>query len=147
MILNEIRKTSDILSTYNLPKSTFYDIKRNRNKECIQMNSKNDIYQDLFGVNLKELECINKIVKPPTTPNSIKRITDNINSIYEWNTKQQNVRNYLKKIINYSYKKGSSTTLKGASFKIRNQQSILSWRILNEILDNKYIVNIDESSF
>ena len=45
------------------------------------------------------------------------------------------------------FKKGSSTTEKGGSTKISIAKSIYSWSLLNKILDNHYLINIDESSF
>ena len=51
-------------------------------KRWIYSNNKN-IYEDLFGVKFNEFERIYDIVKPRTTPNSIKSITDLINSINE----------------------------------------------------------------
>ena len=53
----------------------------------------------------------------------------------------------MKNQINYSYKKGSSTTLRGGSKIIKYQQSIFSSRVLADILNNKLIINIDECVF
>ena len=53
---------------------------------------------------------------------------------------------YFKKYLDYSFEKDSSTTYKGGSNNIYLQQIINSWRILADIFNEKYIINIDESS-
>ena len=49
--------------------------------------------------------------------------------------------------MNYSYKKGSSATIRGASDKIKILQSVFSSRNLNKTMENKLLINIDEWSF
>ena len=56
------------------------------------------------------------------------------------------IRNYFKTELSYSYKRGSSRQLWSTDPKLKYLQAIFSWRILQQISDNKWIINIDESS-
>ena len=132
---------------FNLPKSTVYYLKNKYIQKDWSKRQAIDIYQDLFELKLAEIKTIDQIVEPPTTPLTIKWILDRWCSIDNTYIKQKNIANYLKRHLNYSFKKGSSTTYKGASNKVMLQQSIFAWRILSRVLSNKYIINIDESSF
>ena len=132
---------------FNLPKSTVYYIKNKFNIKNKNKNNTIDVYQDIFGLKLNQIHNINQLVKPPTTPLTIKSISERWNLFDNSNIKPQKLIIFLKEHLKYNFKKGSSTTHTGASPKIHTQQSIFSWRILSNILLNKYIVNIDESSF
>ena len=61
--------------------------------------------------------------------------------------RKRDIKNYLKSKLNYSYKKGDSTTYRGGSEEILYQKFIFSSRLLIQILENNLIINIDEWVF
>ena len=98
-------------------------------------------------MNKTEIDHITNYVKPPKPPITIKKIQSMLNVNNEANANRWKIISFLKSSLNYSFKRGSSTTVKGGSRKVQIQQAIFSWRILKEILFGKYIINIDESWF
>ena len=57
------------------------------------------------------------------------------------------IHNYLKEELGYSYKRGSARPLQSSDPKLKYLQAIFSWRILEQILDDRLVINIDESSY
>ena len=143
-VINDIFRT---MLKFNVSKSTWYYLIRNKNKIYDEAISKENIYKDIFGLNKNEMNLISEYIKPPKAPLTIKNILNMWNSSVKNEIKAKDISNFIKKNLNYSYKKGSSTSFRGASRKIHLQQKIFSWRMLKNILMKKYIVNIDESSF
>ena len=74
-------------------------------------------------------------------------INEQLNAKFWVKERRREIKSYLKKEMNYSYKKGGSTTYRGGSEEILYQKSISSSRLLIEILSNKLIINIDEWVF
>ena len=91
-------------------------------------------------------EIIN-ILKPPKEPLTIKDVQNKLESRINRKINKTMITKFIKIRLNYSFKKGSSTTKRGATLQIKIQQSVFSSRIIKELLNGKYIVNIDESSF
>ena len=86
-------------------------------------------------------------ISPPQNPLTIKTIQQ---FIYNWTklqVKRREIKDILKESLNYSYKKGSSGSKKLLWTDNKIQKSIFAWRIFMNILDNKLIINIDETSF
>ena len=145
MILSISNDKFKIMLKYNIPKSTLYYLIKNKINE--EANIKHNIYQDIYGLNKNEMDIISEYIKPPKVPLTIKSIQNMLNSNLESFVNSKRISYFLKNIWRYTYKKGSSTSIRGASRKIYFQQRIFSWRMLNNILLNRYIVNIDETSF
>ena len=132
---------------YNLPKSTIYRLKRqyfNKNKDSSKILN---LFEDIFGINKEELKGLIKFVTPIKIPLTIQKIQEHLNSKFNSKISYKAILKYLKHCLNYSFKKGPSTTFKGGSDIIYFQKIIYSCRILTDIFNKKYIVNIDESSF
>ena len=60
---------------------------------------------------------------------------------------RRKVKEYLKERLKYSYNKGSSTSKDATSASNKIQKAIFSSIIFMAILDDKIIINVDESSF
>ena len=136
-----------IMRKFNLSKSTIYYI-INKNKYWIQSEKLlGNIYEDIFGFNLHEMNEIINILKPPKEPLTIKDVQNKLESWINRKINKTMITKFIKSRLNYSFKKGSSTTKRGTTLQIKIQQSVFSSRIIKEFLNGKYIVNIDESSF
>ena len=131
---------------FNLPKSTAYSLKKQLLTQNGDKNTKSNIFNDIFGISKEEITEIIKFSIPPKIPITIKKIQSHLKSKFGSNLNRKVIMNYLKKYLNYSFKKGSSTTYIGGSNNIYLQQIIYSCRILADIFNEKYIINIDESS-
>ena len=77
----------------------------------------------------------------------IQKINEKINANFGVKDKKKDIKYFIKEWIKYSFKKGSSTTLRVGSETIQYQQSNFSSRILLNILNKKLIINIDEWVF
>ena len=111
------------------------------------MNKSENIYEDLFNISQNEIIDILNYVSPPKPPLTIEKIQKHIKLKHNIVRNKRTIKNLLKNILDYSYKRGSSISKTGTTKKIQIQQSVFSWRILSEILKDKYIINIDEASF
>ena len=98
-------------------------------------------------MNVEEQNFIKTYVQPPQIPLTIQRIGSEHDNLFGVKDRKRDIKYFLKNQINYSYKKGSSTTLRGGSKIIKYQQSIFSSRVLADILNSKLIINIDECVF
>ena len=98
-------------------------------------------------MNIEEKKFIKEFANPPQIPLTIEKINNEINASFGAKDRKRDIKLYMKKQLNYSFKKGSSTTIRGGSKIIKYQQSILSSRVLLDILNNKLIINIDEWVF
>ena len=98
-------------------------------------------------LSLEEQYFIQNYVKPPQIPLTIQSINEEVNKAFETKWRKREIKSFLKNSLNYSYKKGSAMTIKGASSKTSYNQAIFSWRTLNEIIWGKLMINIDEWSF
>ena len=86
-------------------------------------------------------------ISPPQNPLTIKTIQQFINNRTKLQVKRREIKDILKESLNYSYKKVSSGSKKLLWTGSEMQKSIFAWRIFMNILDNKLIINIDETSF
>ena len=132
---------------YNVSKSTIYFIKKANNQKITKIDQIQNIYEDIFGLNICEMREIYQSLEPPKYPLTIWDIQDKLKSKNMNTVSRSKLTKYIKNNLNYSFKKGSSTSVSGSSLKLKTQQVIFSCRILTEIFNEKYIVNIDESSF
>ena len=132
---------------YNLPKSTVYSLKKKYLSWTYNLNKSESIYEDLFNISQNEIIDILNYVSPPKPPLTIEKIQKHIKLKHNIIRNKRTIKNLLKNILDYSYKRGSSISKTGTTKKIQIQQSVFSWRILSEILKDKYIINIDEASF
>ena len=87
------------------------------------------------------------LVSPPTYSMTVYDIKANINRVSGRAPPKKVIYDYLKKEIKYSYKRGSTRPLCSKSSKLKYLQAIFSWRIMKEIEQNRWIINIDESSY
>ena len=86
-------------------------------------------------------------MEPPQKPLTINIINNEITKSFGSKNRKRDIKTYLKKSLNYSYKKGGATTLKGATEKALYFQFIFSSKILCEIMRDKMIINVDEWVF
>ena len=86
-------------------------------------------------------------ISPPQNSLTIKTIQQFIYNRTKLQVKRREIKDILKESLNYSYKKGSSGSKKLLWTDNKIQKSIFAWRIFMNILDNKLIINIDETSF
>ena len=77
-------------------------------------------------------------MKPTQKPLKIDIINNEITKSFGSKNMKRDIKAYLKKSLNYSYKKG------GATEKALYFQSIFSSKILCEIISDKLIINVDE---
>ena len=103
------------------------------------------------NLNQDEKTFVREFINPPQLPLTIININEELSRNFGVKNKKREIKDYIKDYIktnlNYSNKRGGSTTFKGGSDRIKYQQSILSSRLLIEILNRKLIINIDEWSF
>ena len=57
------------------------------------------------------------------------------------------LRKFIKKELNYWYKRGSSRSISSKESNCKYWQSIFSWRIIDSIYSGKIIINVDENVF
>ena len=80
----------------------------------------------------------------PLTLDKIWLLTNNKIGI---SVNKRKVKELLKNLLNYSYKKGSSGSKILKSDRNKIQKSVFSSRIFLNVYNDKLIINIDESSF
>ena len=83
-------------------------------------------------------------MKPPQKPLTIDIINNEITKSFGYKNRKKDIKAYLKKSLNYSYKKEGVTTLKGSTEKALYFKSIFSSKILCEIMNDKLIINVSE---
>ena len=83
-------------------------------------------------------------MKPHQKPLTTDIINNEITKSFGSKNRKRDIKAYLKKSLNYSYKKGRATTFKGATERAHYFQSIFSSKILCEIMNDKLIINVDE---
>ena len=147
MNLNKGVSVERLMFKYNVSKSTIYKIKNTMQNKKFKESSITNIYEDVFGLNIDAMNETFKAIIPPKPPLTIQGIRLKLKSDTNLNVSTNNISKYLRNWWRYSFKKGSSTSIAGSSSMILEMQTIFSWRIVKEILNKKYIVNIDESSF
>ena len=93
------------------------------------------------------MKFIEEFVRPPQIPLTINCINEVLNKGFESKCRKRDIKLYLKHWINYSYKKGGSSTLKGGNLRTQYLQWIFSSRTITLVLENKLLINIDEWIF
>ena len=137
----------EISHVYNASVSSIYNIVKrmhSRNNDD-SLSSKNCI--DSIKLNKEEKLMIKEFIRPPQIPLTIKSINDEISKCFGEKDRRRYIKEYLKKSLKYSYKKGGATTFKGGSERTKYLQSIFSSKILNEIMSDKLINSVDEWVF
>ena len=137
----------EISNKYNVSVSSIYKIVKDYNSRYIDSNISNREIKTDARLSLEEKILIQNFIKPPQIPVTIQSINDEVNKVFEFKWRKREIKLFLKNSLNYSYKKGSATTIKGASDKTKYCKSIFSSRALREITKNKLLINIDECSF
>ena len=144
---NSKKSIREISHSYNASASSIYNIVK-----CTLMSKNyggepysNDSLSN--KLNYEEKQLIKELVKPPQKPLTIDIINNEITKSFGAKNRKRDIKSYLKKSLNYSYKKGGATTFKGATERALYFQSIFSSKILCEIMNNKLIINIDEWVF
>ena len=130
-----------------MPKSTLYYFKNNSAK----INSEGtEFYNNLFKNyedQIKYKTFIYDSIKPPTFPMNWSKIWGNFFKKFGLSLNKRELKEFLKKDLNFSFKRGSSTVrLKNINDDTRMKQ-IFSLEILNSIINKKLIINIDEVWF
>ena len=132
---------------YNASKSSIYKIVKeiklwiNGDYKKIQQNNNKKFISN------EEQQFIKEYVNPPQMPLTIQSINERMNQHFGIKNRKREIKEYLKKSLHYSYKKGGATTFKGGTKKTKYLQSIFSSRVLLEILRGKLIINVDEWVF
>ena len=70
-----------------------------------------------------------------------------INEVLNRELKPHWIRNFIKNNLRYSFKRGSSRNKRAKSSTSVYEQAVFSSKLMTRILENRLIVNIDESSF
>ena len=144
---SEHKSIREISRKYKASISSIYNFIKNdqlrTNTNCCQLVEQTSTWQ----LNKNKKDFIENLVRPPTYPLTIDKINKELRKTFGAHSRKRDIKEFLKNSLHYSFKKGGSTTKKGGWYKTKQLQSIFSSRILKEIMDNKLIVNIDESSF
>ena len=67
--------------------------------------------------------------------------------VFSIKDRKREIKFFLKKVMNYSYKRGGSKVINWETKQSKIYQSIYSSRCLTKLLEEKYMINIDEASF
>ena len=144
---SEHKSIKEISRKYKASISSIYNfIKHDQlrtNTNCYQLVEQTSTWQ----LNKNKKDFIENLVRPSTYPLTIDKINKELRKTFGAHSRKRDIKEFLKNSLHYSFKKGDQTTKKGGWYKTKQLQSIFSSRILKEIMDNKLIVNIDESSF
>ena len=141
------KSTKEISQYFHASISSIYKIMKDSKNLSINADLDSKLDQKYGCLNAEEQNFIKTYVQPPQIPLTIQRIGSELDNLFGVKDRKRDIKYFLKNQINYSYKKGSSTTLRGGSKIIKYQQSIFSSRVLADILNNKLIINIDECVF
>ena len=136
-----------ICRALKIPKSTFYMLKKELYKENLQyylQKRRSKVFDPLSST---QKEYISKIVKPPTSSETIRSIQDRIKHDLGEQVKPNWIKQFMKSGIRYSYKRGSNRNLRAQDPDSIYMKAIFSWNLFNDIRDGNLIINIDESSF
>ena len=136
---------SFIQRNYGIPKSTLYYFINKYYKGSI--NKLQSWFANKNKLNNQEKLWIVNNVQPPKPPLTICKLNWKMSQFFEKKDRRREIKCFLKDELNYTYKKGSATTISGASQYTKLLQSIFSSRILWKLYDNNLLINIDEASF
>ena len=103
--------------------------------------------RDVALLSIKAEAILRKFVKPPTTPVTIKKIQVKILEETEEHYNISVLKYYLRNVLNYRYKKGSSRPLKYQEYRTQLAKSLFWSELLQMILNGETLINVDESSF
>jgi hypothetical protein len=133
---------------YKIPKSTYYALMKDKDNimDELEKSSKKVESNSIDETDL-EKHTILKLVKPPTFPVTIRSIGEHLEKKFGPRNRNTFIRRYLKKGLNYSFKKGSMSAPKSTNEKNMILKEVFSAKLLKLIHLGKYIVNVDESSF
>ena len=99
-------------------------------------------------LDLKQKTYIRRLVNPPTFPITIKKnFKNSIDKTFDSNTKELDIREFLRTDLRFSYKRGSSRPVTSKKKTSVYLWSIFSSRILSAVYKKRLIVNIDKSSY
>ena len=141
------KNIKEILHKYKVSKSSLYKIVKDANKNAVKRKSISIGNINKLSLSIEEKQYIANYVKPPQIPLTIDKISQELYNNFGTSNKKREIKSFLKSTLMYSYKKGSSRTMKGGSTKTKLYQSIFASRILAKILEGNLIVNIDEWCF
>ena len=130
-----------------IPKSTLNYIIKNQDK--INKISGDSVSEDLnrSKLSLKQKQWIDEYVRPPTYPTTLSQIINKLELEFKTPAKKRDVKAYLKKEANFSFKKGSLRHSNSVLEKNLLFQVLFNCNFLSQILDSKYLFNIDECCF
>ena len=121
-------------------------IKLDRSKLNSESEKINILY-DNEGLNNEERRWIEKQIIPPQAPLTIEKLNKNMCEVFSIKDRKREIKFFLKKVMNYSYKRGGSKVINWETKQSKIYQSIYSSRCLTKLLEEKYMINIDEASF
>ena len=130
-----------------MPVSSIYKIVKSMRTSLHNNRDENLDAQFSYKLNEEERQFIRGFVKPPQIPLTIESIHSELSKNFCTQSRKRDIKQYLKKSLHYSYKKGGATTFKGGTQKTNYLQSIFASKILCKIMDDKLIINIDEWVF
>ena len=97
---------------------------KDANKNAVKRKSISIGNINKLSLSIEEKQYIANYVKPPQIPLTIDKISQELYNNFGTSNKKREIKSYLKSTLMYSYKKGSSRTMKGGSTKTKLYQSI-----------------------
>ena len=86
-------------------------------------------------------------IKPPTSPFTLSSIEKDFYEEFGLSINKREPKWFIKNDLQFSFKKGGSSTKNVVDHKNKLMKSIFSWDLLSAIMENTYLINVDEVSF
>ena len=138
---------SKISHHYQIPTSTLYSIIHKRDEIYSAASDLLHTNRNIYGMNAREMRFIQNYISPPKPPLTIKSISAAFFKEFGREIKRKDVALVLKNYFKFSYKKGSTAVPRSNEESYRLMRIYFSSLLLEAIMDSRYIINIDESSF
>ena len=103
-----MKSVKQISKEYNASISSIYKIVKNCKNLTVDNHNLENYRSKCCKLNREEKKCIKEFVKPPQIILTIEKINNGINDSFGAKNRKRDIKLYMKKQLNYPFKKGSS---------------------------------------
>ena len=131
----------------NIPISTLYYVLKHKDQITEKYINMSQNMNGIIEKQIKYRKFIYETLKPPSQPITLDKIDRKFFSTFNVHLNKRELKSFIKNDLKYTFKKGSPSVNKANDEITKTSKKLFSTYLLQYIMEDKYIINVDEVSF
>ena len=131
----------------NIPISTLYHVLKHKDQITEKYINMSQNMNGVIEKQIKYRKFIYETLKHPSQPITLDKIDRKFFSTFNVHLNKRELKSFIKNDLKYTFKKGSPSVNKANDEITKTSKKLFSTYLLQYIMEDKYIINVDEVSF